>query len=171
MIPHSMIHIRMRTSINWSFPPKGITSADNWGSRSIPKCRNHADERGNDGLILCCSTKERCQRKGNRKNQSRPYIRHHTISSGNVIESITSAIVQSLYTQCDKERSEYSLLDLLINHWMDGKANSPVDNEISAWSRLVTKCWLQGGIYATCGKMVPHCFQSGKVPSVPDNKF
>ena len=56
---------------------------------------------------------------------------------GKVTVFTTNIIAESIYTQCDADRSEYLLLDLLVDYHKDDKAISFTEQQISIWGRPV----------------------------------
>ena len=59
-------------------------------------------------------------------------------AGGEVTESTTNVIAESIHAQCDTDRNEYLLLDALVNYHKNYKVVSFPDQQISIWGRPVT---------------------------------
>ena len=76
---------------------------------------------------------------------------------GEVTELMANVIAESMNIQCDADRNEYLLLDVLVNYWKDNKAISLTDQQITVQGRPVPVRPMQVGRHADNGRTVlPH---------------
>ena len=54
-----------------------------------------------------------------------------------VTELTANVIAESMYSQCDADKNEYLLLDVLIDYHKDNKAISLIEQQASIWDRAV----------------------------------
>ena len=56
-----------------------------------------------------------------------------------VTELTANVIAESMYAQCDADKNEYLLLDVLVDYLKDNKAIFLTDQQITVWGRPVTQ--------------------------------
>ena len=60
-----------------------------------------------------------------------PRLYQVEFAGGEVTESTTNVIAESMYAQCDTNRNEYLLLDVLVDYCKDNKVISLTDLQIT----------------------------------------
>ena len=58
-------------------------------------------------------------------------------AGGKITELTANVIAESMYTQCNADRNEYLLLDVLVDYCKGKKAFSLTEQQISIWNRPV----------------------------------